>query len=195
MATQAHRLYTPEEYLAMERQAEFRSEYVHGEIFAMSGGSRAHSYIAGNAYRLLGNQLEGRSCAPFGSDMRVLVNPGGLYTYPDVSIACDPQFSDSAVDTLTNPIVIVEVLSPSTEAYDRGLKFAYYRRQASISHYVLIAQDQPHVELYTRQEDDKWLLTEINSLEGDVNLDAIGCKLPINKLYDRVEFSARPEFA
>ncbi|MCW3062262.1 MAG: uncharacterized protein JWQ02_4083 [Capsulimonas sp.] len=193
MATQAHRLYTPEEYLSIERQAEFRSEYVHGEIFAMSGGSRAHSRISGNAYRLLGNQLEGRPCEPFGSDMRVLVNPGGLYTYPDVSVACDPQFSDSAVDTLTNPIVIVEVLSPSTEAYDRSLKFAYYRGLASIKHYVLIAQDQPNVELYTRQESDKWLFTVVHSVEGIVNLDAIGCTLPMDKLYDRVVFDTQRE--
>jgi Uma2 family endonuclease len=193
MATQAHRLYTPEEYLALERQGEFRSEYVHGEIFAMSGSSRVHSCISGNAYRLLGNQLEGHPCEPFGSDMRLLIKPTGLYTYADTSVACDPQFSDD--ESLTNPTVIVEVLSPSTTAYDLGQKFAYYRQLASIKYYVVIYQGLPHVERYTCLEGDEWQLTDVDGLGSIVYLDAIGCKLPMNKLYDRVEFSARPEFA
>ena len=132
--------FTPEEYLALERQAEYRSEFFHGEIFAMAGASREHNLIAGNVSRELGNQLKGRPCETYQSDMRVKVSDTGLYTYPDVVVACgELAFEDDEVDTLLNPTLLIEVLSESTESYDRGKKFGYYRTIQSLAEYLLVA--------------------------------------------------------
>src|SRR5271165_4915242 len=153
--------YTPQEYLALERQAAYKSEYLDGNIIAMAGASREHNLITGNLGRSIGNQLEHRPCETYASDMRVLVSKTGLYTYPDVSVVCgDALFLDDEKDTLLNPTVIVEVLSPTTEMYDRGKKSGHYRRLASLREYVLVAQDEVHVERYLRQGDD-WLLTDL----------------------------------
>ena len=142
-------LLTPEEYLARERRAETKSEYLRGEVFAMAGASRAHNLIASNAAGELRQQLRDRPCEVYPSDMRVKVSPSGLYTYPDVTVVCgEPQFEDAEVDTLLNPKVLVEVLSPSTADYDRGGKFTHYRRLPSLQEYVLISQDRPLVEHY-----------------------------------------------
>ena len=152
---------TPQEYVARERRAEIKSEYLRGEVFAMSGASRKHNLIAGNVNRVLGEQLRERECEVYPGDMRVKVSPTGLYTYPDVTVACgEPEFEDAEVDTLLNPRVIVEVLSPSTADYDRGRKFTHYRRLPSLREYVLISQECPLVEHYVRQGQDEWLLSK-----------------------------------
>jgi Uma2 family endonuclease len=179
-------LLTPEEYLAFERAAEYKHEYVGGRVYAMTGASRAHNLIAHNTGRELGNQLRGRPCETYPSDMRVKVSETGLYTYPDIVVACgQPAFEDTHVDTLLNPTVIVEVLSPSTEAYDRGDKFAHYRRLASLRDYMLIAQDRVLVEHYARQ-DAQWVLTEFAGLDDAMPLASIGCVLRLRDIYERV---------
>jgi Uma2 family endonuclease len=179
---------TPEQYLAMERKASFKSEYYNGFITAMAGTSREHSLIAGNVSGEIREQFKNRSCEVHASDMRVLVSPTGLYTYPDVVAVCgEPRFLDDEVDTLLNPTMIVEVLSPTTESYDRGAKFAHYRRLASLQEYVLIAQDQVRVELYTRQGDG-WLLTELSQLDQTLRLSSIDCEVPLREIYAKVRF-------
>lgn len=173
----------PEAYLAMERAAEVKHEYWHGESFAMAGASRRHNVLVGNLVRVLGNALLERPCEVYPSDMRVASAARDVFTYPDVTVVCGPPtFTDDANDTLLNPLVIVEVLSDSTEAYDRGKKFEHYRRVASLRHYVLVAQDRPLVELYTRQGDGTWMLSEHRM--GDVaTLTAAGCELPVAEVY------------
>src|SRR5690242_1556857 len=143
--------YTPEEYLAHERQAEHKSEYIAGQIIAMSGASRAHNRISVNLLRVLSSQTLDGPCETYGSDLRVKVSARGMYTYPDVTVVCGRQeFEDAQVDTLLNPTLIVEILSPSTEAYDRGAKFGYYRALPSLREYLLVAQDQVLLEHYVR---------------------------------------------
>jgi Uma2 family endonuclease len=181
--------YSPEEYLTLERKSESRSEYVNGHVFAMSGESREHNLIAGNVFAAIHSQFRGRDCEAYMGDMRVKVRYTGMYTYPDVVAVCDgPQFEDNHVDTLTNPTVIIEVLSPSTEAYDRGEKFAHYRRLESLHDYVLIAQDRVLIEHFARHGDtgDQWVLTEISDLDGTLQLASIGCVLSLREVYDRV---------
>ncbi len=181
---------TPQQYLARERQAETKSEYLRGEMFAMAGASREHNLIAGNVNRELGSQLRERECEVYQSDMRVKVSPTGLYTYPDVTVVCgEPEFEDAEVDTLLNPKVLVEVLSPSTADYDRGGKFTHYRRLPSLQEYVLISQDRPLVEHYVRQGKDEWLLTEQSSLQDPLILPSIQCQLPLSEIYRKVQFA------
>ncbi len=152
---------TAQQYLALERQAETKSEYSRGEMFAMAGASREHNLIAGNVNRELGEQLRERECEVYQADMRVKIGPTGLYTYPDVTVVCgEPEFEDAEVDTLLNPKVLVKVLPPSTADYDCGGKFTHYRRLPSLQQYVLISQDRPLVEHYVRQGKDEWLLTD-----------------------------------
>lgn len=180
--------YTAAEYLALERQAAYKSEYVNGHILAMSGASRRHNLIAANISRELSSQLRGRPCESYISDMRVRVSETGLYTYPDVVAVCgDIRFADEQTDTLLNPTVIVEVLSASTEAYDRGDKFAHYRRLASLHDYVLVSQDAVRVEHYVRQG-EKWLLSEASRLTDVVSLASIQCRLVLEDIYDKVRF-------
>lgn len=188
MSSQAKQRYTPEEYLALERQAQCKSEYYAGEIFAMAGASRWHNLIVTNVVREISLQLKGRPCTTYPSDMRVKVSPTGLYTYPDVTVVCgDAQFEDTQQDTLLNPTLIVEVLSESTEAYDRGGKFAYYRKLPSLLEYVLIAQTKPHVEHYVRQPDNRWLLAEADQLHDAIHLPSIDCRLALAEVYDKVD--------
>ena len=180
--------YTAAEYLALERRATYKSEYVGGHIIAMSGASRRHNLIAANISRELSSQLRGRPCESYISDMRVRVSETGLYTYPDVVAVCgDIRFADEQTDTLLNPTVIVEVLSASTEAYDRGDKFAHYRRLASLHDYVLVSQDAVRVEHYVRQG-EKWLLSEASLLTDTVSLASIQCTLVLEDIYDKVRF-------
>lgn len=180
--------FTPAQYLALERKADFKSEYHNGFITAMSGASREHNLIAGNLSRKVGNQLEGRPCEVYVSDMRVLVDRTGLYTYPDVVAVCgEPQFQDDEVDTLLNPTMIVEVLSPTTETYDRGKKFGHYRQLDSLREYLLVSQDQVLVERYLRRGQD-WLLTEFRDLDQVLALTSIGCEVSVREIYARVEF-------
>lgn len=187
MSTHVNHYLTPSEYLDLERKAEHKSEYWRGEIFAMSGASRAHSALTMDLALILGSQLRGKPCQIFSSDLRVYVPAVGLYTYPDLSAVCgEPEFQEQSFETLLNPTLLVEILSPSTEAYDRGLKFERYRRITSLRQYLLIAQDRVHVELFTRGEDGLWWLTDSNSREDTVALDSIGCGLPLGELYLRI---------
>ena len=188
--------FTPQEYLALERQAEYRSESFNGEISARAPASREHNLIAGNAARQLHSQLKGRPCETYQNDMRVRVSETGLYTYPDVVVVCgEPVFEDAEVDTLLNPTLIVEVLSTTTEAYDRGDKFEQYRTLASLQEYVLIAQDRYRVERFVRQADGQWLFSAANRLDQVVSLASIDCLLPLAEVYDRLELPKPPAAA
>ena len=187
MSTLASRFLSPEEYLEIERKAEDKSEYYKGEMFAMSGVSRRHDRIVVPLTILIGQHLKGKRCETFSANMRVLATPSGLYTYPDLSVACDePQFADAHVDTLTNPTLLVEVLSPSTENYDRGKKAKLYRAIPSLQELLFIAQDSYEVELYRRQPDGTWSLIEARGLESAIALTSIGYTLSLRELYERV---------
>jgi Uma2 family endonuclease len=189
MSTARQTYLTPRQYLEIERQADHKSEYFAGEIFAMVGASREHNLLATNVTRDLSEQLKERDCEVYAADMRVKVDVTGLYTYPDIVVACDePQFDDEAVDTLLNPTVLIEVLSDSTEAYDRGKKFAHYRKLKSLREYLLIAQDRCHVEHYVRQADNRWLLSETYEPNDQITLPSINCTLQLAEVYDKVKF-------
>jgi len=180
---------TPAEYLELERKSEIRSEYIAGRIFAMSGASRRHSLIAGNLHREISSQLRHRPCEAHISDMRVKVSPTGMYTYPDIVAICgEARFEDTHIDTLLNPTVIVEVLSESTEAYDRGEKFANYRRLDSLREYVLVAQDKVRIEHF-RREGDQWILSEIGDADGILPLASIDCQVSLAAIYEKVDFA------
>lgn len=176
---------TVEQYLALERKAETKSEYLNGEVFAMTGATREHNLIVLNVGASLHAQLRGRSCEAYIGDMRVRVSTTGLFTYPDVVVVCGEPDLDNGFDTLLNPTLIVEVLSESTEDYDRGTKFAHYRTIPSLSEYVLVAQKEVHVEHFIRQADG-WLLTETSDLGDTVELPSIGCRLSLKDVYERV---------
>jgi len=185
---------TAEQYLATERAAQFRSEFYRGEMFAMVGASRKHNLIAGNVFGELHRQFKDRKCEVYQSDMRVKVNATGLYTYPDIVATCDePRFEDAHVDTLVNPKVIVEVLSPSTELWDRGKKFEHYRSIPSLREYVMIAQDEVLVETFTRNADDHWVLSDHRTLNEVVVLDSISCQINLSDIYARIDFSENSE--
>ncbi len=180
-------LLSPAEYLELERKAETKSEYFEGEMFAMAGASRRHGLIVVNVAAELRRQLKGRPCEAYVSDMRLRVSPSGLYTYPDVVAVCgEAEFADDQKDTLLNPNLIVEVLSDSTRDYDRGEKFQHYRSLPSLREYLTIAQDALHVEHWTRQPEDRWLLTEFGDLGKSVQLDSVGCVLSLAEVYDKV---------
>lgn len=187
MATAATlKRYTPEEYLALERKAEYKSEYWGGYITAMSGASRKHNLIAANTLAEVHTRLKGRPCEVYGSDMRIRTSPGGLYTYPDISAVCGPPlFLDAEVDTLLNPMLIVEVLSRSTEAYDRGAKFERYKSIESLREYVIIAQDEVLVERFVKRGDE-WVHLEIRDIDATLELESIRCAIPMREVYARV---------
>lgn len=188
--TAARRSVTPAEYLALERAAEHKCEYADGYIFAMSGASREHNLIAINTSAELRQQLKERPCEAYGSDMRVQISAVGQYRYPDISIVCEePLFADAELDTLLNPTVLIEILSPSTERIDRTDKFDAYTRLPSLREYILIAQDQPLVEHY-RRDGDRWVLTTFGDLNDTVALPAIGCTLALREVYAKVRFAA-----
>ena len=188
MSSVAIKRYSPADYLALERASEFRHEFFDGELFRMSGGTIEHSQIAGNVIRALGNSLADSPCRVLTSDMRIKL-PTGLYTYPDVSVVCDqPQYEDDHTDVLLNPLVVVEVLSPTTEAYDRGKKFRHYQTCPSLREYVLIAQDRSAVDHYLRQPTGQWLLTTFESLDATMPLPSLGVGLRLSEIYSKVEF-------
>ncbi len=183
---------TPEEYLAQERAAEVKSEYIAGQIYAMGGASRAHSLVNGNLFWVLTSQLRDRACELHVNDMRVKVSSAGLYTYPDMVVVCgEAQLEDAHGDTLLNPTLIIEVLTPSTEAYDRGAKFAYYRQLPSLREYLLVAQDRVLLDHFVR-DDAGWLFTSTTDPTAVVTLPAIGCTLPIAEVYHKVAVAAEP---
>lgn len=187
MSSQPQTFLTPEEYLAIERGSETKSEYFNGEVLAMVGASRKHDLIITNIVSEFRQQLKGKPCETYTNDMRVKIPLTGLYTYPDVVVVCgEPEFEDEHVDTLLNPTLIVEVLSVSTESYDRIKKFGYYRTIESLDEYLLVAQDEYRVEQYVKQADKRWLLSDMRSLESSVELASIPCVLPLTEVYDRV---------
>ncbi len=186
----AESLITPADYLARERRSEVRSEYLNGRVYAMSGASREHNRITINLSAMLHSRLKGKPCEPFSGDLRVKVSPTGLYTYPDVIVACgESRFEDEHVDTLLDPTVIIEVLSDSTEAYDRGEKFAHYRALESLTDYLLVAQDRPRIEHFVRQPDSRWLYSVTDGLDEQVEIATLDCVLPLAEVYERVVFS------
>jgi Uma2 family endonuclease len=193
MSTQPKAFLTREQYLEIERKAECKSEYLNGEMFAMSGASEEHNTLTVNIIALLRAQVRKQGCRLFATDMQLRVTPTGLYTYPDIIVVCSkPQFIDASIDTLLNPTFLVEIFSPSTEAYDRGRKFDHYQTLASLSQYLLIAQDRIHADLFTRQPDGGWLLTGISKLEDTLDLRSIGCQLRMADLYEDVELPPPP---
>jgi len=186
MSSQPNSFLTPEQYLEIERKADHKSEYLRGEMFAMSGASREHNLLTTNLTAILRPQLRRRGCELYATDMRVRVKATGLYTYPDIVVTCgNPQFLDAAVDTLLNPTFLAEVTSPSTEAYDRGRKFEHYQALESLKEYLLVAQDRLHADLYTRQ-DGRWLLTGASRIEDTLELESIGCKVAMAELYEDI---------
>lgn len=188
MSQQLKSYVSPQEYLRLERQAEYKSEYLNGEIFAMSGASRKHNLLTVNFGIGLGQQLKGKGCEVYISDMRVKVRDTGLYTYPEVVVVCGgPEFEDEHVDTLLNPTLLVEVLSPSTERYDRIAKTSYYRTLDSLKEHLLVSQDEIRVEQYVKQADGTWLMIEHRSLDSNVELQSIGCSLGLRDIYDKVQ--------
>jgi len=188
MSTVPVRKYTPEEYLALERAAPYKSEYFAGEIFAMSGASLSHILIVKNLVRCLDEALDGKDFLVLPTDMRVKC-PTGLLTYPDIVITCaNPQFDDLRKDTLLNPMALIEVLSPSTEAYDRGKKFEHYREINSLQEYVLVAQDHPLVEKFVRPNSGSWGWSAQNSLDDSLILASCGATVRLSDVYAGVEF-------
>jgi Uma2 family endonuclease len=188
MSSQPKTLLTAQEYLALEREAEYKSEYYKGEVFAFAGASLRHNLIAGNFLATIHSQLLGGPCSAFPSDMRITIPQTPHFSYADVVVVCGKaQLDDDFKDNLLNPIVIIEVLSPSTERYDRGTKFESYQRIDSLMEYVLVSQDRPRVEQFLRQPDGRWLYSETSG-EGVVSLTSVNCELSLSDIYDRVEF-------
>jgi Uma2 family endonuclease len=183
-----HDKLTEEQYLALDRAAEFRSEFVDGEIFAMSGGSLRHARLQRNLLFELQSALKDTGCEGFTSDMRVRVPATGMYAYPDVTVICGkPVLADEQQDILLNPVVIFEVLSPTTEKYDRGLKFQHYRAIESLKDYILVDQNQVLVEQFTRHDGNTWTLRDYQLLDQELTIPSINVSLPVRRIYDRIE--------
>lgn len=194
VSTQAKVRITPEEYLEIERAAEFRSEYLNGEMFPMPGASFKHNLISLNVAGDLRTAFMDRPCLVVTTDMRIKVPSTGLFTYPDVVALCGaPRLEGDREDILLNPQLIVEVLSPSTESYDRGKKFAHYRTIESLQEYVLVSQTECRVERFTRQSDGEWLYSEATDANGSIELKSVACRLNLASVYHRVELEHGPE--
>jgi Uma2 family endonuclease len=179
------------EYLQFEQDSNIRHEYLQGEVVAMAGASRKHNQITGALMFLLYGHLRNKDCEVYGGDMRVKIDKVDVQTYPDFSVFCgSPEFTDDPVPALLNPILIIEVLSPSTESYDRGKKFQYYRTIPSLQEYVLVSQDQAQVEKYVRQPNNRWELSDASGLEDHITLASIDCKLSLEDVYENVTFES-----
>lgn len=188
MSSEPVRHLSPEDYLAFERQAETKHEYVGGEVFAMTGASLAHNAIVLNLGTELNLQFRGRPCRAYTSDLRVAVSPDGPFYYPDVVALCaEPRLLDDERDTLLNPEVVIEVLSPSTEAFVRGLKFSHYRAIASLREVLFVAQDAVRVEHFVRRDDGQWLFADHTGLEAVVELPALDGRLELARVYDKID--------
>jgi Uma2 family endonuclease len=186
MASLPNYYLSPEEYLSNERRAEFKSEYVDGVAYAMAGGSERHNLIAANIIIALGVQLRDRPCRVYPSDLKVRVPNSKRFFYPDVSVICgETQFADEERDVILNPIIVVEVLSESTEAFDRGKKFISYQQIESLKEYLLVAQDEFVVEHYLRQADG-WLYTKASGLDAAIALPALNCRIALSDIYSKV---------
>jgi Uma2 family endonuclease len=184
---------TETEYLAIERAAAFKSEFFDGEVFAMAGGSPMHSLIATNLASEVRTHLKGRPCVPFNSDLRLKIVASGLYTYPDLSVVCGPlEFADEQEDTITNPTLLAEVLSDSTEGYDRGKKFEHYRQLPALREYLLVSQKEPRIEQFVRGDDGEWRLREAAGLEGQIQVPSLQISLSLAEVFANVKFEASP---
>ncbi|HEX8000116.1 MAG TPA: Uma2 family endonuclease [Pyrinomonadaceae bacterium] len=187
MSTQPTYHLTPEEYLAIERKAEYKSEYVDGVMYQMAGGSEAHNLITGNVVTELNVQLRDTPCKVYPSDMKVREPGGRKFHYPDVSVVCgETQFADKKKDVILNPVLIVEVLSDSTAAYDRGKKFQSYQQIESLQEYVLIAQDEQVVEKFVRQADGSWRYTKVADMNESIAFSSVNCQLALRDIYAKV---------
>ncbi|MEQ8672487.1 MAG: Uma2 family endonuclease [Aggregatilineales bacterium] len=181
---------TEDEYLALERESEIKHEYMDGEIYAMTGGSEPHNAVSVNLTREFSNQLRRSACKVYNSEMRVKMSSSRNYTYPDLTVVCgEGEFvEDETIATLLNPALIIEVLSPSTEAYDRGKKFQEYRKLDSIKEYVLVAQDAPRIERFSRNADDTWTLMVVEGLDAHIRFDSADVELALEDVFEGVEF-------
>jgi Uma2 family endonuclease len=184
-------IFTAEDYLDLERHSEIRHEFLDGTVYAMSGASRAHSAIGYNLAGITHRQFSGTPCTGYTSDMKVRAGDAGLYAYPDLTVVCgEPLVHDDHGDVLLNPVVIFEILSRSTEAYDRGEKFERYKTIETLTDYVLVSQDRARLEHFSRQPDGTWSLTEVSGLESSLDMASVNCRLPLAEVYDRIEFAA-----
>lgn len=182
--------FTPAEYLAMEEVADYKSEYYAGEIFAMTGGTADHSTVAVNLTIELGNRLASSPCRLFNSDMRLHIQKSGLYTYPDVMVVCGKlKFVERRDDTLTNPVLIIEVLSKSTRDYDRGAKFELYKGIDTLREYVLVESEAPRVECYRRGIGNQWIIEPYDGLDAVARLESLGYDLPLRQIYHKVSWA------
>jgi len=186
------RRYTPEEYLELERQSDVRHEYYEGEIYAMAGETLKHSQICVNLAREVSSQLKGKPCQALSPNMKVRAQTKGLFAYPDLTVVCgEPIFHDQKKDVLLNPRVIFEVLSPSTERYDRTMKFFKYRQEIEdLTDYIIVSQHSAFIEHYEKQADGRWVHTVVGGLENVLNVTSINCVLSLAEIYDRVEIAA-----
>ncbi len=190
MSALPKRFFTPEEYLELEYKAEYKSQYFAGEIFAMAGAQPEHDKITTNLIIALGLRFRGRACNVFSSDIRVRA-ADDMYTYPDVTALCgEPKFEGQGKNppSLLNPRVIFEVLSPSTEGFDRGIKFARYRRLETLTDYVLVSADQKRVEHHRLREDGVWVYDDLGEDDEVLRLASVGCEVPLAEIYERVTF-------
>lgn len=180
---------SPEEYLALERESEFKSEYLDGVVYAMTGASIWHVQIVGNITAALNTQLRHRPCRVLASEMKVRMPDTRKFFYPDVSVVCgEPQFHDERTDIILNPLLVIEVLSKSTEAFDRGGKFLAYQQLESLHEYLLVAQERPAVEQYVRQPDGTWTYRAVVGLDSSLALPSIECTLELSAVYDKVSW-------
>ncbi len=188
MSAQPERYISIEEYFQLEESGEGKHEYYQGAIYAMTGASTRHNLIAVNITSALHPQLRGKSCIVYPSDLRLKIESSGLYTYPDAMVICgNTRYADKRKDMVTNPSVIFEVLSPSTEDYDRGKKFAQYRTVETLQEYLVFSQESVHVEHYTRQQEHQWLLVEYTQIDQEIHLKSIDCTLTLAAVYEKVE--------
>jgi Uma2 family endonuclease len=185
-----------EEYLTTEREQQTRNEFVAGEVYAMTGAKENHNLIVTNLIILIGTQFKQRPCRVYASDMKVRIDEADACTYPDVIALCgERQYYDQRRDVITNPTLIVEVLSESTEAYDRGDKFALYRHLPSLQEYLLLSQERMAADLYSRQTEGRWLLSNFEQADQEIPLESLQCSLPMAEIYDKVEFDRQAERA
>ena len=191
--SETSRRLTEAEYLEIERAALAKSEFYQGEMFAMSGGKPEHSLIATNMAREFGNRLRDGGCVVYNADLRIKVEATGLYTYPDLSVICGPlRFAEGTDDTVVNPTVLVEVLSESTEGYDRGTKFEHYRQIPTLKDYLLVSQKAPRIEQFSRQADGRWLLNEAVGMEKSLELPSLGISVSLAEIFAQVNFLPTP---
>ncbi|MBS1824289.1 MAG: Uma2 family endonuclease [Acidobacteria bacterium] len=191
MASQPKHLLTAQQYLELEKNAAYKSEFFYGEMFAMSGGSINHASIGGNLYHTLRRLLRDSKCKPYNSDARIVVDPQAHYAYPDISIVCgEMQQAGEAGDSIANPVVIFEVLSPSTERHDRGAKFRSYQSIQSLREYFLVSQDNALVERFERTDDGRWTISYHEGMNASVQIASAPCELALNDVYEDIVFAA-----